>query len=376
MAVIEILHADLRSRLELARLLQGLGHQPVQAASLRDFLEIRDAKPELLVFGETEGADGREVVAEVRSAAPGLPVLVCLAAHDATRAMEYLLLGATDCLAPPVSREALGAGVKGALVPRRTALELEELPPPPPPPRARALALLALLVLGAGAIWAARRLKVDEETRVFALPYAHPAGIAFTGGALLIGDWYGRTVYEHDPETLAVRAAIPLPREAPVALAWGAGALWATDPEGNVTKRRLDERLTATGRWKLAEGEVVGLCFDGLYLWTAHRSGRLLVKRIPDEELTAAGAWPYPGSGRPAAIACDRRGLWSVDEGGELLRHDLADPEAVADRSKLGGYGPGWKVSGLASAADRLWSVAESSGSGPGRAVRHAGRPW
>ena len=376
MAIVEILSSDLKTRLELARLLQGLGHQALHASDMADFGELQGKiPPEVLVAVEPSGDAASGWIAEIRRAAPLLPVVVCLNVRSAARALDYLKMGVTECVAPPVTREALAACVRKAMRLRGTVIELADLPPEPKQaPRRRWAAWAVALALLAGALlWRVFSPRQPEPTRSWDLPYLHPAGLAATPDALWVGDWYAQSVYEHALETLAIHRVRSFPQEPPAALAFAEGALWIATPDGRVVKHLLDGKLTVLGRFHIPGGAVVGLCYDGLYLWSADRQARVLRQHLLDDRLTPAQTFPYPGTS-PAAIACDRRGLWSIDDAkGEVLRHDLADPAVVVSRAPLEAYASKqWRASGLALAQGRLWSVAEQASGGRAVLLKHS----
>lgn len=373
MAIVEILSPDLKARLELARLLSSLGHQALHASDLQDFTELQArTPPEVLVVLENESAPW---VPEVRRAAPLLPVVVCLSARSAVRALDYLKLGVSECVSPPLTREAVGASVRKALRLRGTVLELAELPPEPRPPRLWPLAAGVVFIVAAAVMAAFHSLKPApvEPARTFELPYVHPAGLAAGPDAFWIGDWYAQSLYEHDAATLAIRRVRSFPQEAPAALAVAEGALWVATADGRVVKHALDPKLTALARLRVPGKSVVGLCFDGLYLWSADRGSRKLRQHLMDDRLSTAQEFTYPGVS-PAAIACDKRGFWSIDDGtGQLLRHSLADPSEIEDKAPLSAYDvKRWRPSGLAVSGGRLWSVAEFAPGGKAVLVRHS----
>ncbi|MDE2292668.1 MAG: hypothetical protein KGL53_11355, partial [Elusimicrobia bacterium] len=139
------------------------------------------------------------------------------------------------------------------------------------------------------------------------------------------------------------------PREVPGALAFASGVLYLASGPRLITKHMLDARLSTLGRSKVDSPQLVGMAYDGLYLWTVDAARGRLVKRVLDSELTPAASFDYPGV-RPAALAFDGKELWSLDAGGrELLRHDLDDPRRVTLRLPLHELDSGeWSPVGLA----------------------------
>lgn len=372
MATLGLVLAEDEIRQELARLLARLGHEVLQASSLSGALELLQRRsPQVLLVQETlDGSSGEVVLREALRVAPLLPVIVCLNRRDAPRAVELLRLGAFECVAPPWTSESLA-------VPIRRALRLGtsfELPRPAPPEGRRTGRRLAALgaALAAGLLclaalkpWLDRRRA--EAPLAWALPYAHPAGLAWHAGRLWIGDWYSQSVYAHEPSDLSIVAVHHFPGEQPACLAVAEGSLWVASASGQATKRLLDEQFSLLGRFRLP-GAPVGLAYDGLYLWSLDSAQGRLHKHLLDDRLSVLESYPFPG-GKPAALAYDGSSLWSLDEGGVLRRHDLASPDRL-----LASFPPeelGWKPTGLAWDGRRLWSVAESRSPGQGRILRH-----
>jgi len=376
MATVAILGPNLKARLELASLLASLGHQPMHAADLRDFQQLVKVGPQVLLAVESgEGDLLTSWIAEARRLAPLLPVVVCLGERSAVRALEYLRLGVADCLSPPLTAQALAPCIRKALRLQGTLVELVVSPAQPRP--LGTWAWTGVILLGAvllGALWHLRTQRRQALARTFSwdLPYPHPAGVAAAAGSLWIGDWYSPAVYEHDKTTLEIRRVRSLPQEFPVALVFAEGALWIGGADGRVWKHLLDARFTLLSTYRLPGRATVGLCYDGLYLWSLDRLQRKIRQHLLDDRLTLVQEFPYEGS--PAALACDRSSLWSVEESaGEIRRHELADPSQVLWRAPLREYGRGpYKVTGLAADGCFLWSVAElPTGGGPGKLFRH-----
>lgn len=376
MAKVAVAFAEDEVREELASLLKRLGHEVAPASSLQEGLSVVQAgKPQVLVVEEgLDGTSGEVLVREAQRVAPLLPVIVCLKRRDAPRAVEFLKLGAFECVAPPWTSEALGVPIRRALRVAGTTFDLVR----PDAPSRELVRRIFLSILGAAALALLvtiglkdlRERRARSEAPLSApLPYAHPAGLAWHDGKLWAGDWFGASVYVHDPKTLAIVRVKTLPGEPPVCLAFVEGSLWIVTDHGRVKRHLLDEKLTVLGSARLP-GSPVGLAYDGLYLWSLDKTSGRLRKHLLDDELSELAEVPFPGR-KPAALAWDGRSLWSLDEGGRLYRHDPAHPEQVLETFDLPEYAGGWKAGGLAWDGVRFWTVAESPDGKEGRIFRH-----
>ncbi len=378
-ASIGVLGRDAQARKELALLAGECGHAVFELASVQDAAQAvaRENLKALLVLDAAEKEGSLEIeLRELCSRLPLLPVIAAPVSRDASRAVSLMRLGASEVLPWPWGRENLSAALSAALrfqVPAALSIL--------PPPRRRSPALYAgLAVLAAAAafsLWTvqARRERARAEAarhRVsrWDLPYSHPSSISFDGKDLWISDWFSRTLYAHDPESLRILRSATLTSETPVALAFGSGMLWTAGAGGEITSRMRNAGLSKLVRYPAKAFETAGMAYDGLYLWTL--GPKKFFKRILDSDLTVVQAYQYPGT-RPAGLAFDGKSLWTIDAGkGLLLRHDLEKPERIVAVLALPQYKDGrFKPVGLAWDGAGFWSVAEPALGGPARIFKH-----
>jgi CheY-like chemotaxis protein len=382
MAVIAVVAKDEAKRGELKLALEELGHLVAAAKDLPAAMEvISTQRPRLvLVAQEPSETVAESALAELEREAPLLPVVVAMTERKAGRAMELLKAGAYEVVAPPWTADHLSAITAKALRFKGTAFEASR----PVEKRigvgvyAALGALLILLAGGWGALERHRRLAREAEVPAapteYALPYAHPAGLAFDGKQFWISDWFSQTVHRHDASTLAVLRTRHLPQERPGALAFAGDSLYAAAAPRGIVRHMLDDRLTVLSWTRDKSPQTVGIAYDGLYLWTVDTKTKKIHKRIPDEGLSVIESFVYPGE-RPTALTFDGRTIWSLDWGNrEMLRHDLANPERVTMRLPLNRYRGGeWKPTGLAFDGKRFLTTAEQlpRGEAPGRVFVH-----
>lgn len=373
MAKIELVLSEEEVREEITRLLEGMGHRVFQSAGPPGCYELlRDERPRVLVTEESQ-----EVWNESLRLAPLVPVIVCLKRRDANRALHYLQKGVFECVPPPWNREALAVPIRRALRLQGTGFSLAWRRHVHPWRRQLvAGTLLLLLVAGGSAYWRYLQRQARLATQPFShsLPYRHPAGAVWRGG-LWVGDWFSQSLYHHRPD-LEIQQVYHLPGSTLVALTAAEGSLWIATAAGKWIRRVADEGLRVLGTYPASGPKTVGLCYDGLYLWSADGDRRKLYKHLLDDLLTVLEAFAYPGK-QPAAIACDAGHLWSLDEGtGELLLHDLNRPDLVLDKTVLPEYAAGiWRPTGLAHHGQEFWTVAEKKKGEGGRVFRHRD-PW
>lgn len=368
MAVVAIIAGDEKSRRDLRLAVEELGHKAAPAEDLKGGLEtLRSERPRLMVVAQApEEPTAESLLAELEREAPLIPVVVAMAGRNAARAMDLMKAGVFDVVASPWTPESLSACISKALRFKGTAFEVvrkREVSASVSYYLLSALIVLGLAV-GLATLQKRRRLaRLAEETpppTSWALPYSHPAGLAYDGKEFWVTDWFSQSLHRHDPSDMRLKRTLHFPREVPGALAFGGDAVWIAAAPRSIVKHMLDEKLSVLGWFKDAAPQSVGLAYDGLYLWTADSRRGRLHKRILDEELSIAASYDYPGA-RPAALAFDGRDLWSLDAGNrELLRHDIAAPGRVTLKVPLPEYRSGkWKPMGLAFDGKRFWTVAE-----------------
>jgi CheY-like chemotaxis protein len=385
MAVIALVAKDDKTRGELRLALEELGHRAAPACDLKGGLELLNTeRPRLMLVAQDPAEDVAEAMLfELEREAPLLPVVVALTRRSAPRALELLKAGAYEVVAPPWGAEALRGSLAKALRFHGTSFEQPRPAGPAEAARAAGAWLLAALLLLAGAgglrVLYLHRRRAAEAARPapatqWALPYGHPAGLAYDGRELWVSDWFSAVLYRHTPGDKRVAATVPLPGEVPGALAFAGGALYVASGPRAIVKHMLDGRFASLGRFQDAAPQTVGMAYDGLYLWTCDAAKGRLHKRVLDGELSVAASYDYPGK-KPAALAFDGKRLWSLDAGErELLRHDLDDPRRVTLRLPLPEYDSGgWTPVGLAFDGRRFLSAAvkRAGGLSEGRLFAH-----
>ncbi|MBI5883525.1 MAG: hypothetical protein HZB91_10530 [Elusimicrobia bacterium] len=370
--------ADIRGDLVLLAGESGFLAHP--AAGISEALEVlRERRPSLMLVTDGPDQDAELLVREIAAVSPLVPVVVALKRRDAHRAVTLMRLGACEVVAPPWTKEDLGAALSKTLRSRGTAFSVVPLrgPASSAPIFFLAVSLFFGLALGYAALQRSAKLRVEayEEKKTWDLPYKHPSAASFNGPDLWVLDWYTQSVYVHAVPDMGVRQVSHFPGELPVSFSVGPDAVWALDSVGTITRRMKDDKLRRLSEYPKAAPGAVALVFDGLYLWTADAKIGLLRKHLSDDKLTVLGTWPYPG-GKPVALAFDGTALWSLDaKNRELLRHNLERPEEVTRRVALPEYRDGLlRPVALTWDGGRFWTAAESvpAGKAPGRVFRHS----
>ncbi|MBI5244943.1 MAG: hypothetical protein HY922_14850 [Elusimicrobia bacterium] len=380
MPIVALLCRADKDREDLKLAVEEHGSSVLWAADVPGIIEIvRQSRPNLVLAVES-GDDRSSLLAELSREAPLLPVVVALKPRSAARALELLRLGTFEVVAAPWTPENLEAALSKAARSKGTEFEVVR------PGRGAAgaektpfgyfLAVLAVMAV-AGAYLAVRsspKAPPPAAASEWALPYNHPAGLAFDGELLWVSDWFSQTIYAHETSALRVIRTVHFPAEVPGALAFAADALWTAAGPRSLVKHMLDERLSALSRVDDSAPQTIGMAYDGLYLWTCDSKEGRLHKRILDDRLSIASSYRYPGV-KPAALAYDGRSLWSLDAGNrELVEHDISNPEKILRRIVLAEYRRGGlKPTGLAFDGKRFWSAAEQlpKGEQGGRIFSH-----
>jgi hypothetical protein len=358
---------------EVARLLERLGHEVLQSPGPPDcFSVLSSRRPQVLVAEESD-----EVLAESLRLAPSLPVVLCLKKRDAAQAVSWLKRGAFECVAPPWTGEALAAPIRRAARVQGPSLGVSWSEKPPRkrlPWIALAAALALILAAGIRAYNVRRREAALQAAVSFSkpLPYHHPAGASWRDG-LWVSDWFNQSLYHHSPE-LVVLKDLHFTNATPGPFTFAEGSLLVSvGPKW--LKAVPDAELRREGSWPAPGPRTVGLCYDGLYLWSLDADENRLRKHLLDDRMTVIESFAYPGKGA-AALACGPDGIWSLDEAGQLLKHDANRPDLVLAKSSLPQFASGvWKPTGLARDGAFFWSVGEKKDGEDGRVFRDPD-PW
>ncbi|MBI4057677.1 MAG: hypothetical protein HY399_09040 [Elusimicrobia bacterium] len=377
--LIPVLAGDEKKRQGLLDVLGVLHYEGVPAKHLSDLVSLlgQMMPRAVLVVEEDLEVPGELVLKEIQRIAPLLPVIFCLKERNASRAVEYMRLGAFECVAPPWTEESLQACLHKAV--RFDGTTLEPFSAPPPSRKfywGLILFLATLLSFGLGAgvwRWWAQRISTQpvEQNKEWDLPYTHPSGIVWDGKFFWIGDWFSQSVYVHSPKGFEVKQVVHFPSDVPVALTFAEGALWMATASGFVQKHLMDNQIKVLSRFKVPG--TIGLCYDGLYLWSLDGVRKVLIKHILDEQLTSVQSYDYPGLS-PISLACDGKTLWSLD-GGKILKLDIDRPSSILSSQILPVYqSEKWKASGLTWDGTQFWTVAEGQGRDSGKREKTVGK--
>jgi DNA-binding beta-propeller fold protein YncE len=200
-----------------------------------------------------------------------------------------------------------------------------------------------------------------------------PAGLAVGAGSLWVGGGFRGVVYRVDPATNRVVATIPLTAVRVQDVAFGAGALWAVSPGGQLMK--IDPASNRQVRFGYVDprAETVSVGASGLRfgfgsLWVV-LDARLVVRIDP--ATWKATRIPAPGA-YGGSMAVGEGGVWvgklaspPTREGSDSVM--LVDP---ASNRVVGTLGVGAnRCCGVAAAGGSVWMTSSAS-SAAGAAVR------
>ncbi len=364
---VQVIVASQKDRLILENVFKNLGADAVFSQDLNDALSVFEKTRPRAVFVVDGGEPPAEIqVREIARVAPFLPIVVLIRQRDASKAVEYMKLGAFDCAQSPWTEEELRPVYRKALNLAGTALRLDTGQFEKQKAVMVLGGMLISLIFGFAAGWFYgfnTYRTVAKPPSAAELPYSHPSGLAFDKGRLLVADWYSQALFSHDPKDLKLTGVSPLPNTVPVGLASGANGFWLATAGGTVEKRMNDEKLTLVSKAKPGASAPAGVCYDGLYLWLAWQKDGRISRRLANDDLTELKSFRYPGSDI-AAFSCDQRFLWVVDEGQRaLVKLSADDPETVLSKTEIGQYASkALKITALAPKDGRIWFAAEEGG--------------
>ncbi|MFA6316201.1 MAG: hypothetical protein WC943_02195, partial [Elusimicrobiota bacterium] len=269
MPSVGVVAADAVSRSALSLLAGESGYRTHPAAGLADALEVlRERRPSLMLVTDGPDGDAEVLVREIAAVSPLVPVVVALRVRDAGRAVVLMRLGASEVVAPPWTKEDLGACLGKTLRSQGTAFSVVPLrgPMPRAPIFFFAVALFFGLALSYAALQRSAKLRAAafEEKKTWDLPYRHPSAASFSGPDLWVLDWFTQSVYVHAASDLAVRQVAHFPGELPLSFSIGPDAVWSLTPGGTICRRMKDEKLRLLAEYPKAAPGATALVFDGL----------------------------------------------------------------------------------------------------------------
>ena len=119
-----VIEDDKSARITLGQILEDMGYRVLLAAAGEEGLTTLEANPDTaLVLSDVvmPGMDGMEVLERIRSAWPGIPVIIMTAFASVTKAVQAIQLGAVTYLEKPLQLDELRKTVK-MVIERRSQL--------------------------------------------------------------------------------------------------------------------------------------------------------------------------------------------------------------------------------------------------------------
>jgi len=197
----------------------------------------------------------------------------------------------------------------------------------------------------------------------FAAPGPSPAGLAFDGQHLWVGDNSTDKIYKLDPTNGKVLATLSAPGGEVRGLTFDGQNLWTLD---NISRRLcqvdrakgaiLSHVTAPTLQTRGQTHELNGLTWDGEYLWSGIVAGWSSRMNQVDPKTGAVKKF-YFTKGYPRALASDGTYIWNAtDNGGKSLglvyKYKLSDGLFVSQFDTPGNY-----PTGLALDGQCLWCV-------------------
>ena len=369
MDTIQIITKNENDRKILKQIFANIGKNIVFSHDLNDALDIFEkARPNAVFIVDEEDPPVNIKLREIQRIAPFIPIIVLLKKRDSSHAIEYMKLGAFDCAHAPWTEEQLQPIIKKSLNLSGTTIELEK-----PDFKKQKIAILtaaAAVTILFGFIfgWHHAYKKyhvIPAKQNKIQLPYLHPSGITFSKGQILISDWYTQAIYKHDPDGLQISGVHSFPNITPIALTSGKDTLWLANAEGLIEKRLKDNKFTLLSKTKNKAASLSGMCFDGLYFWTADSASNKLTKHLNNDTLDKLESFNYPGR-NISAMTCDNRLIWIADgKTKELITMPLDNPEKILSRAEIKEYvSKTLKITGIAKKDEKVWFVAKDKKKG------------
>jgi sugar lactone lactonase YvrE len=230
-----------------------------------------------------------------------------------------------------------------------------------------AAAAAALLLFAAGFAYMANPQLADRLARVstYAVPYSQPSNITFGGSSLWGCDWFGQSIYKHDPgRGLKLMRIFCFPGKHFTAITWAGGYLWSADAWDNkIYKHNTDDNFTILETYPAPGTAISGMAFDGKNIWTCDSSAGMIYRHALDTDLTVEDAFESPGAS-PSGLFFDGKNLWSVDsKTNRIYRHRMDASLSVEQAYIPPLYDQkNYNLSGIAMNGDKVWACSEKQG--------------
>lgn len=344
--------ADMRFAVRM--LLERSGFSVDEADQGEAALAKIDSDPPNLVLLDMRlpGMDGVQILQKIREKTKDLPVIMVTGYGNIELAEQALQLGADHYLSKPFHNKELLDVVRNTFVkrgialdpvpvqaPEATAPETPDVPAEAPPARkvTRKHALGAALILLLVGMWAMSRPKSQ-----YAVPYANPAALVFTGSDIWIADWFSQAIYVHEakPRDLTLKKTYYLPEVHLTGMAVTPDAVYTADSWGHVLrKHRKDDHLTVDFSVPSPGPAPCSLFWDGKYLWSCDLTTGKIYQHQADNRLTVVASFNSPGKA-PIGMFKDDKWAWSMDaKARELYQRRLDNQLTIVATFRL----PEWE---------------------------------
>jgi len=366
---VQIIVEAQKERAILESIFRNLGADAVFSRDLNDALSVFErTRPRAVFITDGESPPAEVQIRELLRVAPFIPIIVLLKKRDASKAIEYMKLGAFDCAQSPWTEEEIKPLYKKALNLSGTTLRLDTAQFEKQNAVFFLAGLAVTLIFGFVSGWLYGFNKYRVVTRppsMTELPYSHPSGLAFEKDGVLVSDWFTQAIYKHDLKNFKITGIASFPDTVPVGLTDGNDNIWLTAAGGGIERRMKNARFTLISKTKPGVRPPSGACYDGLYFWSANTGTGRISRHLADDELSETASFTYPGS-ELTAFTCNKRFLWAADASLKaLIKLSPEDPENILARVELPQYASkSMKITAMGAKDGKLWFTAEDKGKG------------
>lgn len=347
-----------KDRLILAQIFERIGANPFFAIDLNEAFKLLEKNIPRAIFIVEDNNPPTEIkIRELKRVAPLLPICILLRQRDASKAVEYMKIGAFDCAQSPWTEEEILPLFKKSLLLTGTEIKFEK-----PKKQIYILILLFLVFfsfLFYGIFYYGKKTEKTKYEKLLVkdsvvLPEKNISGMFFDEKNVYIVSWLTQNVYQYDKNELRLISVKRLSGKIPTLVSDIISGFIVLNDENELEKRMKDEKFTILGKIKLNQ-RITDICFDRMYLWTLNKEK--IQKRVLNESLDILSEFNL--NNKVENIACSNKNIYYYNFSQKLIsKASIDDPQKIFSEFHISNG----KLITMSWNENKLWYVVEENG--------------